>query len=221
MSHYNLELLPADFIKYIKALQSYSGHEMNAYCLARFFDMRIRVGEYNYAIPEAEPRPTIVVQPWYYGWSNDTIRHEIGHVFLYWSGLEDQILYHYGTETGWEIVEHLCRQAEAFLQIPQPLVDAAVRKYGVTAGAVMHLSRTSGARTEVALRRIVYDDPANERAGFIIRGRHVVATETCNLSLPFSWMEYVPRPRQRFPRWAKVTITPVRESTHLVGVAWM
>lgn len=216
---YNLDLLPGDFVSYVKAVQAQAGHEAHSYKLARALQVRVRVGLYNYAIPESQPRPVIFLQPWYYGGNNDVTRHEIAHVMLWWSGLEHQILNAYGHETGWKIVEGLCSQAVAFLQITQPMVDAAVRRYGVSAQAVRQLQRVSGAQPEVALRRLVYDDHQAERAGFITSGHYIAETAQCNLSLPFGWLDRVPEPVRKFPEGAKVSLLRLKPGQTL-GVCW-
>lgn len=216
-STYDPEHLPADFIRYIKAVQNHAGHEAHAYRLARALQIRVRVGLHNYCLPEAQPDPLIVLQPWYFGWSNDVLRHELAHILLYWSGLESHVLAHYGPEDGWPIVERLCQQAVAFLHIPQPLLDEAVRAHGLSAHAVLHLQRASRAGLSTALRRLIYDQPDAQRAGFITSGPYVREVAQCNFRLPFGWLDRVPEPQARFSHAGGLTVARV-DSTSTVGV---
>ncbi|RJF72806.1 hypothetical protein D3875_15910 [Deinococcus cavernae] len=216
-STYDPEHLPADFIGYVKALQAHAGHEPHAYRLARALQLRVRVGLHNYCLPEAQPDPLIVVQPWYFAWSNDVLRHEMAHVMLWWSGLESHILALYGPEAGWTVIERLCQQAVAFLHIPPPMLQDAVQRHGVSAQAVLHLQKQSGASLSTALRRLIYDTPDAQRAGFLTSGAYIRAVAQCNLILPFGWLDRVPEPLIRFPTTSRVTTVRLH-ARGLVGV---
>lgn len=219
-STYDLDQLPADFIGYIKKLQALTGNEAHAYRLARALQIRVRMGLYNYTLPESWPDPLIVLQPWYFGWSNDVMRHEMAHIMLWWSGLEAQILAAYGPEDGWPLVEKLCNQAVAFLHITPPMLQEAVTQHGISAQAVLHLQKISGASTSTALRRLIYDVPEAERAGFITSGKHISEVALCNLNLPFSWLERVPEPTTRFPQPSSLTTATLKTKGNIVGVWW-
>jgi len=116
-----MDTLPQDFIDFVRDLQRYANYEVHSYKLAKALGMRVRLGLTNYAIPAANPHPVIVLSPWYFGGDNDVTRHEIGHVMLYWSGLERLIIQEYGIEDGMRVIERLCQQAVAFLRIPNLL----------------------------------------------------------------------------------------------------
>lgn len=217
-STYDPEHLPADFISYVKRLQAHAGHEAHAYRLARTLQLRVRVGLHNYCLPEAQPEPLIVLQPWYFGWSNDVLRHEMAHIMLYWSGLESHILSIYGPEDGWNVIERLCQQAVAFLHIPPAMLQDAVQRYGVSAQTVLYLRQRSGASLSTALRRLIYDVPDAQRAGFITSGAYIREVAQCNLTLPFGGLERVPEPMSHFPQQANVTTVNVRHKHSTVGV---
>ncbi|THF88432.1 hypothetical protein E7T09_04285 [Deinococcus sp. KSM4-11] len=203
---YDTTHLAADFIGYLKNIQEHAGHQPHALKLARDLNMRVRIGTINRAYPEAQPNPVLVVQPWYYG-NTWMLRHELAHVMLYWSGLEAEVIEEFGSEVGWKVIENLCQQAEAFLLITQPMVDDAVRRFGVSAQAVRHLQKLSGARPEVALRRLIYDNPHAERAGFLMSRDYVTEVAQCNFGLPFGWSEKVSKPAQLFGSDARLTFT--------------
>lgn len=209
---YDIERLPADFITFINHVHANAGYERHAYRLARALQVRVRAAAHNRAFPEAEPQAVIEVQPWYFGWDNDVIRHELSHVLMYWSGLESHMIAEYGLEDGKARIEQLCQQAVAFLRIPQPLIEQAVRKHGVTARAVAQLQKTTGAPAQMALERLVFDRPDEERGGLIVSNSHVAAVAVCNVTLPV-WLGWrVPEPRitlkgatfSRLPEWGSV-----------------
>lgn len=195
---YDPEYLAADYIGYVRQLQAHAGNEAHALRLARALDIRVRVGLVNRALPEHADGPRVVVQPWYYG-DSDLLRHETAHVMLWWSGLEREVIEHFGDEVGWQVVERLCRDAVTFLRHPQPMVDGVVGRWGVTARAAAELGRVSGAGPVEALRRIIYDDPQAPRAGFLAVGVYIRDVAECGLRLPLTRLERVPEPALRLP----------------------
>lgn len=215
---YDTAHLASDYIYYLKAVQKELRHEAHALRVARELDIRVRIGFSNRCTPEHPDGPLMVVQPWHYG-NTDVVRHEEAHILLWWSGLEDEIIAEFGEELGWRVVENLCQFAVGFLRITQPMVDQAVDRYGVSARAVKHLKKVSGADTQTALRRLVYDDPRSCRAGFLLSGRYVAEVAQCNWSLPFSWAEEVIKPARRFPPDANVSFLKLTPSQTL-GVCW-
>lgn len=216
---YDTSHIVVDYIKFLKGLQDLTDHEAHALRFARLLKMRVKMGLINRAYPEALPNPVIVVQPWYFG-NSDMLRHETAHVALYWSGLETEILAEFGPDLGWKVIENLCKQAEAFLRIPQPMVDDAVKRFGISAQAVRHLQKLSGASPDVALRRLIYDDPRAQRAGFIVQGLYVTEVALCNFGLPFGWLDQVPRLRPLFPDDAKLSVSRLPGRARLLGVCW-
>jgi len=194
-----METLPQDFIDFVRALQKHAKYEAHSYKLAKALGMRVRLGMTNYAMPAADDRPIIVLSPWYFGGNNDVTRHEIGHVMLYWSGLERLIIQEHGLEEGMQVIERLCQQAVAFLQITQPMVDEAISRHGVSAQAVSFLQKLTGATPQAAMSRLIYDDPNAERAGFITSGNYIAQIASCNLRLPFWLFDRVPEPHVVLP----------------------
>lgn len=209
----DIEQLPEAFIDYIRDIQASKNHEAHCFRLAKALNCRVRVGLANYSQPRANP-PTIVLQPWYFGTNNDVMRHELAHVLATWSGIERWVLEEYGLEEGLPIVERLCDQAIAFLTIPQPYVDRAVRRHGVSALAVQELRRELGCSHEVALRRLIHDHPRAMRAGFVLTGEYVTQVETCNLSLPFWHLSRVRGVQHHF-RDVHLSLAPLTLTTQL------
>jgi len=196
---YDFERLPSDFIHYVKDLHAYANHEQHSYKLARALKIRVRVALQNSALPNAAAGPVIFLQPWWFAGNNDVTRHELAHVMLWWSGLETQVLHEYGLDTGKRIIERLCNQAIAFLRIPQPLVDQAVKLYGVSARAVRHLMEATQSSCQMAIDRLVFDQPSEARAGFLIAGNYISEIAICNLRLPFWLGHRVPEPQIVLP----------------------
>lgn len=67
----------------------------------------------------------------------------------------------------------------------QETVDSILARHGVTAEAVLELQSARRCDLESALSRIVQDDPAHTRAGFIVKSGLVCFVEQCNFQLPF------------------------------------
>lgn len=216
----NMEHLPWEFISYLKDVQELIGHEPNAYRATRLLEIRMRVGAENYVLTQTDP-PVMHLQPWYYGWSNDVIRHELAHIILAWSRVEVHLIQEFGgsREAATPMIEHLCNQALSFLQITQPMVDAAVKQHGVSAQAVRQIMRVSGARADRALHRLIQDNPEYARAGFITSGNYIAQVSHCNLPLPFWMFERIPEPAKLFPREANATFT-LLSPAKAVGVCW-
>ncbi len=212
---YDMERLPSDFIRYVKALQAHANYEQHSYKLARALRIRVRVSLENSAMPSAVDGPVIFLQPWWFAGNNDVTRHEIAHVMLWWSGLESRILKEYGLEIGKKVIEGLCNQAIAFLRIPQPLVDQAVNRYGVSAQAIQHLCRVTRAPYQMVMDRLVYDNPTEARAAFITSGKYIAGIAVCNVRLPFWLFDRVPEPKILVPS-ASIIKLPYR--TGLLGV---
>lgn len=214
---YDTAYLASDYIKYVKAVQLLK-KEPHALRFVRSLEVRVKIGMFNRCTPDHPDGPVMVVQPWYYG-NNDVVRHEAAHILLWWSGLEAEIIEEFGDELGWKVVENLCRFAVAFLRITPEMLDDAVKRYGVTARAVRHLQKLSGADARTALLRLVYDEPSECRAGFITSGLFVAEVAQCNWALPFGWMDEVPQPWKWFPEGANVSFFTVSRA-QLIGVAW-
>ncbi|MCD0175510.1 hypothetical protein IHN32_06040 [Deinococcus sp. 14RED07] len=216
---YDTTYLVSDYIRYVRALLEYAGHEKHALKLARVLEMRVRIGLLNRTYPEAAGGARIVVQPWYYG-NSDVLRHEMAHVMLWWSGLEAEIVAEFGDEVGWNVIENLCNHAIPFLRIPQPLVDHVTAQHGVTAQAVREIQKLSGTPPDMAMCRLIYDDPQAARAAFITNGHFIQHVAQCNWGLPFSWLDRIPEPARMFPEEANVSFHTLPSRHQLIGVCW-
>ncbi|SMB93396.1 hypothetical protein [Deinococcus hopiensis] len=215
---YDTSYLAADYLYYLKAVQKELRHERHALKVAHYLGIRIRIGWANRCTPDHPNGPLMVVTPWNYG-NTDVVRHEEAHIILWWSGLEAEIIAEFGEELGWRVVENLCQFAVGFMRITQPMVDEAIRRYGVSAKAVRYLQKVSGADALTALNRLVYDDPRSCRAGFLLSGCYVAQTAECNWGLPFRWLDQVHNLRKRFPEDANVSWLKLTPSQTL-GVCW-
>lgn len=215
-----MENLPWDFISYLKEIQAHIGHEPNAFRAVQMLEIRMKIGIENYVLTQADP-PIMHIQPWFYGWNNDVIRHELAHILLAWSNVEGHLIREYGSrEAAQPYIENLCNQALAFLQITQPMVDAATKRYGVSARAARHIMKLSGANADRALHRLIQDQPDACRAGFRTSGKYVAQVSHCNFPLPFWLFERVPEPAQEFPKEANATFVSIMQRHSIIGVCW-
>ncbi|WP_104992763.1 hypothetical protein [Deinococcus sp. NW-56] len=191
--------IPAHFIREVKAYSKRAHYERNAFRLSEELGIRIRPGEYASVIPG--PPPTIILTPELLARKDsDHVRHEVAHVIMWWSGVEKALIQEYGcAEAARPFVEALCHAAIGFLRAPQNLVDEGIRRYGVSARCVDWLCRQTRMSERAALNRLIYDDPAATRAGFIMSGNYVRDIATCNFRLPFWVYDRVPEPWQVLP----------------------
>lgn len=183
---------------------------------ARLLQMRVAISHHNRAHPWARwPEAHVLVEQQHYR-NGPVMRHEVMHVLVAWYHLEANLVWEFGQQ-GWRYLENLVRQAELFLQMPQPMVGRILREHAVTARAVAELARVADVGQGAALRRIVWDDPAAQRAGFVLQGRYVADLALCNLGLPFWRGDHVPDVRALLPL-PSASLLPRGRQT--LGVVW-
>lgn len=210
--------LPAYFIQEIKDYSAQAHYERNAFRLSELLGVRIRPGRYTSIIPG--PPPTIILEPQLLGLrDSDHVRHELGHVIMWWSGVEKALVEEFGsTEAAKPYIESLCHAAVAFLRAPQNLVDEATRRFGVSASAAAWLREETRMTPYAAMQRLVYDDPAATRAGFVMSGNYVAEVAGCNFRLPFWRYDRVPDPSYVLPDEVSPSLVHIPGTTTAIGI---
>lgn len=214
-----IEEIPAKYIKEVKKYSSAANHERNAYRLSEAVGVRIRPGNRTSVIPG--PPVTIILEARLLGpVNNDAIRHELAHVFMWWSRIEEQLIEEYGClELALPMIERLCQAAVLFLKAPQPIVNRAVRQHGVSAKAVRYVQKTARITAQEALYRVIYDDPTAARAGVITSGNYIADMALCNFRLPFWFCDRVPEITQlSLPEGSRATFCKGTSHRQLIGV---
>lgn len=214
----DLSEIPAYFIREVKEWHALAGNERNAYQLSRLLGIRIRPGARNSVIPG--PPATVILEPHLLGnLDSDFVRHEVAHVLMWWSGVEDMLIAEHGSfELARPQIEGLCHAAVGFLRAPQDLVNTALKRYGFTARAVRFVQVQTGMTPQAALKRVIYDDPHACRAGFITSGKYISDVATCNAGLPFWVFDRVPDPTLLFPPEANASFSRLPGGSRLIGV---
>lgn len=214
-----IEDIPARYLKEVKKYSSAAKFERNAYRLSEAFGVRIRPGDRTSVIPG--PPVTIIIEPRLLGpINNDAIRHELAHVFMWWSKIEEQLIEEYGClELALPMIEKLCEAAVLFLKAPQPIVNRGIRQYGVSAKAVMYVQKTAKVTAQEALYRVIFDDPAAARAGVITSGSYIADMALCNFQLPFWFFDRVPEITHiPLPEGSRATFCKGNSHRQLIGV---
>lgn len=214
----DIDEIPAHFIKEVKGYSKRAHYERNAFKLSEQLGIRIRPGERTSVIPG--PPPTIILSPELLGMpDSDHVRHELAHVFMWWTGVEKALVAEYGShEAARPYIESLCHAAIGFLRAPQNLVNEGVRRYGVSARCVDWLRQQTKMSHRAALQRLVYDDPMATRAGFIMTGNYVRDVATCNFRLPFWVYDRVPEVHTRLPGEVNLSMRQFSQSALKVGI---
>ncbi len=216
---YSIEDIPAKYIKEIKKYSSMAYYERNAYKLSAALGVRIRPGIRTSVIPG--PPETIILEPRLLGsLDNDAIRHELAHVLMWRTNIEQMLIEEFGyVELATPMIEALCRAGVLFLKAPQPVVDRAIRLYGVSARAVKYVHMKGRVTPQEALQRVIYDDPSAARAGMIMSGSYVSDIAQCNFNLPFWLAHRIPEVSHlKIPEGSQVSFCRGSHARQTIGV---
>nr|WP_255520342.1 hypothetical protein [Deinococcus sp. DB0503] len=150
--------------------------------------------------------------------------HEISHALLRDSGIEQELQWQCDSpEEFLAQVEAYCNYGAAQLQMPNPLLDRATRRYGLTPGAVLHLAEAAGTTIPIAMRRVVYGrlEPDAHRAAFLTQRSYVKDVASANVPLEFSVGSRVPEIALEVPT-AKLKRVPEAYGSRMTlgTVAW-
>lgn len=186
--------LGARFLAFVDRVHAGHDYEPNFWRLAAGLGIPVAKGPFNSTV--SLPRTVITLEETVYHSERTFVKmHEVSHALLRDSGIEAE-LWHLceSPEEFRAQVEAYCNFGAGQLQMPGPLLDEALRRYGVSPGAVLHLSEASGASLAAALRRLVYGrlEPDAHRAAFVTRGSYVRDVASANIPLEFSVGTRVP-----------------------------
>lgn len=209
--------LPAAYVRYVEQLHALHDHELNFRLLSRALGVRVRPGLHNSVVPG--PTPTIVLEPHLYGWSHSRIGlHELGHLFLTWSGVERRLMQECVTrDRAFRALEELAQLTVAVLQIPASLLAEGAALHGDAPEVIVHLADRSGAPLSAAMRRWVYQDSHTARAAFITGGRYISDVAAFGTPRPFEPWTRVPDPAAQFPDVRLCSVSPGRSVGVFVG----
>ncbi|AFZ67024.1 ImmA/IrrE family metallo-endopeptidase [Deinococcus peraridilitoris] len=209
--------LPASYVAYVEKLHALHDYELNFRLLSESLGVRIKPGLENSFVPG--PTPTIVLEPHLYGWSHSRVGlHELGHLFIRWSGIEAQLLSECSDKNyALQAMENLAHLTVAVLQIPTPLLEEALQRHGDSPAAILYMAKRSGASLGSALRRWVFQDAREPRFAFSTAGSYILDTAAFGTLIPIYRGARIPEPAIEFPEISLRTFKPGRSVGVFVG----
>ncbi|MFC6592373.1 ImmA/IrrE family metallo-endopeptidase [Deinococcus lacus] len=121
-----------------------------------------------------------------------TTHHELGHILVQRSGLEDDIRAEVSEEDSEAHLELVVNFIAALLVMPQPLVRAIHDEHGDTPQSILALAQAARVSLPAAMHRWVSHDLGACRAAFLTSGSYISHIATCNAWLPFWRYDRVP-----------------------------
>lgn len=185
-------------IAFALAQHAHVGFETDPRRLAELWGIRFILGSEARA---TNGPPSIVTLPWYQYTPGQrfTAHHELAHILVQRSGMEDAIRAEVSEDLAEAHLEAVVNHIAALLVMPQPLVVSATQAFGETPQAILNVADRAGVSLPAALYRWVSHDPWAERAAFITSGSYIAHVATCNTRLPFWRYERVPEPQEWVP----------------------
>lgn len=215
--------LGTQFLEFVDRVHARHNYESDFWKLAASLGIPVALGPYNSTV--SLPRTVITLEETIYHSERTFVKmHEISHALLRDSGIEEELAHLCDSPEEFRAqIEAYCNFGAGQIQMPNPLLDEALSRYGVSPGAVLHLAEASGASIAVAMRRLVFGslEPDAHRAAFVTKGRYVRDVASANIPLTFSVGTRVPEIALEVPS-AKLRQVPDSFGTGLTlgTVAW-
>lgn len=215
--------LGAAFLEFVDRVHGAHGYETDFWRLAASLDIPVAPGPFSSTV--SLPRTVITLEESVYRSERTFIKmHEVSHALLRDSGIEAELRWQADSPEDFRAqVEAYCNYGAAQLQMPGPLLEQALRRYGMSPGAVLHLAEVSRTSLPVAMRRLVYGrlEPDAHRAAFLTQRSYVRDVASANISLDFGVGARIPEIALRQPG-ARLRRVPREYGTGLVlgTVAW-
>jgi len=164
--------------------------------VARALDIAVASGPV--AAVNFGPPPIIHVPDHLTGYRREfTIGHEIGHTLTKWRGIDDELLAYYAPECAYSNLEGLCNHIAGLIMVPQPSHDKALRRFGFTPRAMMHLVHEHGVSVPMAMDRVIYDTDSYYRAAVLFKKGHVHDWASTTW-IEIEHMQHIPDPQEKF-----------------------
>lgn len=198
-------------IVFVLAQHAHVGFETDPRRLADLWGIRFILGSEARA---TNGPPSIVTLPWYQYTPGQrfTAHHEIAHILVQRSGMEEAIRAEVSEDVAEAHLEAVVNHIAALLVMPQPLVVGVTRAFGETPQAVLNVAERARVSLPAALYRWVSHDPHAERAAFMTSGNYISHIATCNTRLPFWRYDCVPEPEHWVPDLRLVRIPAKQHS---------
>lgn len=162
----------AAVIAYVEGEHARLGYPSQPEELAGRLGVRIIVGRENFA---TDGPPAIISQTpdTYAPRQRFTMLHELAHVLIQRSQLEDDLMAEVDAEDGEAHLEAVVNHVTGRLLMPEPLFAHYIRLYGFTPEALLHIRQAAGASLAATIRRAASWEP-ERRATIFLAGEHYV-----------------------------------------------
>lgn len=170
------------FMLEIDRVHKQHDYDLNFWTLSAAMGVAVTEAEYNSAVFFAEP--VITLHPdYYYGEWSFTRFHELAHVVLRRSGIQQQLLQdadHPEQYRAW--VEAYCNYGAAQFQAPNHLLEQVLRELGYTPAAIVRLASMVGVDLFDAMNRVTFGflEASAHRTTVLTQGgyiRRIVTTD--------------------------------------------
>ena len=209
--------LAEQFASYVEKEHRRFNHETEFHALAAAMGILVRPGRFN-AATSGPPRLITLNADQYTPRRNFSAQHEIGHILLTQSGIEQELESRFETlEDADPYIEGFADLAASLLLMPQPLLEEAHKRYRDRPEAILHLTQEGRVSLGAALRRHVYADPHARRAAFVVSGNYIADVASANLWLPFWRYDRVPEVHIKVP---DAELLPLHREKVLGTVVW-
>ncbi|SEI68681.1 hypothetical protein SAMN04488058_101342 [Deinococcus reticulitermitis] len=215
--------LGADFLHFVDRVHAQHGYETDFWKLATSLDIPVTPGPFNSTV--SLPRTVITLEEGIYHSPRTFVKmHEVSHALLRDSGIERELLHLCESPEEFRAqVEAYCNFGAGQLQMPEPVLQEALRRWGMSPEAVLQVAETSGASLAASMRRVVYGglEPDAHRAAFVIRRNYVADVASANVPHTLSVGARVPEIALKMPT-ARLRQVPKVYGTGLTlgVVAW-
>lgn len=215
--------LGTDFLQFVDQVHAQHGYEADFWRLTASLNIPVAPGPFNSTV--SLPRTVITLEEGVYHSNRTYVKmHEISHALLRDSGIEQELEWHCDSPEEFKAqVEAFCNYGAAQLQMPNPLLDAALSRDGLTPEAVLYLADKAETTVPIAMRRVVYGrlEPDAHRAALVTQRSYVKDLASANVPLDFSVGTRVPEIALTVPT-AKLKRLPEAYGTGLTlgVVAW-
>lgn len=206
----------ATVLAYVRHQHALAGYETDPERLCALWGIRIIPGRDNYA---TNGPPSIISRTpdRYAPRQRFTTCHEIAHILIQRAKLEDAVKAEVDGEDAEDHLELVANHIAAMLLMPDPLVMAAIRRYGLTPEAVLEIQTAARASFAAASRRFVSANEATPTTVFLSGGVYVLDVASSNPYNRLYRYDRLPDARAAFPDAALLTL-PDRPRTRTVGV---
>jgi IrrE N-terminal-like domain len=189
-----------------------AGYPEHSDALAAALKVRVIIGDENFAV---DGPPSIVSQTpdTYAPRQRFTMFHELAHILIQRSGLEDDLLAEVDEEDAEAHLELVTNHITGRLLIPDPVIRHYVKLHGFTPTAITEIRRQARASLAATIRRVATWQPEREATIFLVGDRYILDVASSDPWNRLRRYDRVPDLRAAMPDAELLALSPVRRRT--------